>query len=72
MRGGNPAGVTTYEKRTSTFKRLACKLANLTLRLANVCSPPFCCERLTRKLRLIAGLCVPLDFGARRTAYRAK
>jgi hypothetical protein len=37
-------------------------LANLKPRLANVCSPLFYCESLSRELRLINRLCVALNF----------
>ena len=51
------AGVTTYEMRFNAFKELGSKLANLSPRLANVCSPLFYCEGLSRQLRLINRLC---------------
>ena len=55
--GSNPAGVTTYEMRFNAFKELGSKLANLSPRLSNVCSPLFYCEGLSRQLRLINRLC---------------
>ena len=60
--GSNPAGVATYKTRFNAFNELGLKLANLSPRLANVCSPLFYCEGLSRQLRLINRLCVALNF----------
>ena len=68
--GSNPAGVTTLNTQLSTFKDLGTKLANPKPRLANVCSPLFSFERLSRKAGLVYRLRVPLDLTqGRMTAY---
>ena len=56
VQGSNPCGLTTLDTQINTFKDLGSELANLSPRLANVCSPLFSPEGLARELRLIGRL----------------
>ncbi len=62
VQGSNPCGLTTFQSRLNTFKGLCTKLANLSPRLANVCSLLFFPEGLAREFCLIGRLRVSLDF----------
>ena len=62
VQGSNPCGLTTLDTQINTFKDLGSELANLSPRLANVCSPLFSPEGLARELRLIGRLRIAFHF----------
>ena len=62
VQGSNPCGLTTLDTQINTFKDLGSELANLSPRLANVCSPLFYCEGLSCEVHLINCLRVALNF----------